>query len=506
MTKKAYWKDLGDSKHNAANLLYEELKRNPHTATALQHQAPPAVGNAGPVVGTAPNISGSHSSSSAPDTGNVSTVTPPAPVAPASTDDKLCNDLEIPSIERLEIDAEALVINENTLRNMPAELDPAQSLIMGVVLTVDEKQLKARLDQLQGRTSPFPLRSNFEPATTDIFTNRFEVQINPGVTPHEFRILGIPDGLSRKAKKMFVDTAIEKSVVLNRNQDHFSTDYDKTIITWKDIRSELDADTDWNRSADGWHLVNVLDGEQRKCSLYLTYVRTIDTDKLQRYVKSDPGDTRWNPLSWYSYTGDDSLNKNTVISALNIVVSKCFGGGVFRLGANKFFVEAGNHPLGDSPLCTIRGYFYSIRPGMEHILLNVNACTSAFLRPLRLDELMSKKHIFGKDWPSMLNGVKVYIDYSRGRTKKAEASGLNHDESRIKKICALGKSCNEQSFRLMRRDDKGTVTGEEDITVAEYLRQNKPQPLCFQPIDLPLTTSSVQHQSGELRFASCQSG
>jgi eukaryotic translation initiation factor 2C len=209
--------------------------------------------------------------------------------------------------------------------------------------------------------------------------------------------------------------------------------------------------------------------------LYIKHIRMVNTKALERYVKSDIGDDDWNPLTWNQQADDNSPNKDTVINALNIVISKCFGGGVFQLGANKFFIETGSAPFSDSPLSTIRGYFYSIRPGMGHILLNVNACTSAFLQPVTLDELMSVKNqkLFGKDYPSFLNGLRVYIDYTRGRTDKAKQSDMNKDESRIKKISGLGLSCEKQMFSYKKRDPNGQVESEKQIDVATYLHTSK---------------------------------
>lgn len=58
-----------------------------------------------------------------------------------------------------------------------------------------------------------------------------------------------------------------------------------------------------------------------------------------------------------------------VNAALNMVVSTALGEDTFSPKANKFFIAGGHTNLGSS-LCAIRGYYYSIRPGMGKILLN----------------------------------------------------------------------------------------------------------------------------------------
>jgi eukaryotic translation initiation factor 2C len=52
-----------------------------------------------------------------------------------------------------------------------------------------------------------------------------------------------------------------------------------------------------------------------------------------------------------------------------MVVSTALSKGSISLKANRFFMTGGHNDLSLS-LCAIRGYYYSIRPGMGQILLN----------------------------------------------------------------------------------------------------------------------------------------
>jgi hypothetical protein len=354
---------------------------------------------------------------------------------------------------------EALVNNENTARSMADATDAKTRTTEGDLLSIDPFDFAMALQGLEVTDSPYPVRLDLPKPTSTVFTNRFKITINEDAVFHEFHIVGIPEGRAKRMTKMFVDTAIEKSAVLKTHQDYFATDYTKIIVSWKDFRKELNEEAKWDPRTKGWHLVDVQDGDDRIVSLYLQHVRVVDTKHLESYVASEAGDGSWNPLTW---------NESTVVNALNIVVSKCFSNGVFRQGSNKYFVETGWSHLGpdSSPLCTIRGYFYST----GHILLTINSCTSAFFRPLRVSELMKKdtKKIFGQDWPSVLTGLRVYIDYERGCGSDDEST-INDDESRIKKICELGQPCNEQTFTLLTRDDMGETIKEEEIDVANYL-------------------------------------
>jgi hypothetical protein len=479
-SKAAHWATLDVLKKPAANHLFEDLKRNgtytggpndPGTMTAAGASQPAATTGSH---NTSVSITGTGVVPNTNDTstsiGDPSTSTAEEGNASETEDSEEKTALDIAN-------AKGLVVKVNTDRRMPASSEALSQKGNGVEWNFDDWELLDTFQKLSQRDAEaqFPIRPDFQPTDSKIFTNRFRINIKPDIDLHEFEIVGIPAGLSRRMRRFYVDTAIEMSAVLRDNQDHFATDYNKTIVAWKDLKGELSKKATWSTKNSAWHLVDIKDGEYHMLKLYIKHIRMVNTKALERYVKSDIGDDDWNPLTWNQQADDNSPNKDTVINALNIVISKCFGGGVFQLGANKFFIETGSAPLSDSPLSTIRGYFYSIRPGMGHILLNVNACTSVFLQPVTLDELMSvnNQKLFGKDCPSFLNGLRVYIDYTRGRTDKAKHSDMNKDESRIKKISGLGLPCEEQMFSYKKRDAEGQVESEKQIDVATYLQTGK---------------------------------
>jgi eukaryotic translation initiation factor 2C len=320
-----------------------------------------------------------------------------------------------------------------------------------------------RMGAIDMVTAPYPIRQDFREANMRVLTNRFEVTIDEDAVLYEFHIVGIPEGRSKRMTKMFMDTAIQESAVLNSNRDYFATDHTKILVAWKDLRNEFN---DVGNSVAGYFLANVRDGDYHIAKLYLQFRRVVDTKKLQQYVNSESKD--WNPLQW---------DASPALTALNIVIAKSLGDGVIQQGSNKFFIEAGWEQLNRSPLCTIQGYYFSTRPGINKILLTVNACTSAFFMPLRLSDLMTRanQNLFGKDYPSVLTGLRVYIDYERVEKQKdnGDESTINNENNRIKKICELGKPCDEQTFTWKKRDEDGNVTSEQKISVANYLRKGK---------------------------------
>lgn len=83
--------------------------------------------------------------------------------------------------------------------------------------------------------------------------------------------------------------------------------------------------------------------------------------------------------------------KEEIVQALNIVMAKQVNEdtGVVAHGQNKYFVLENNPASLTGGLVALRGYYSSIRISNARILLNLNACTSAFYGAVPLWRLMA---------------------------------------------------------------------------------------------------------------------
>jgi eukaryotic translation initiation factor 2C len=121
----------------------------------------------------------------------------------------------------------------------------------------------------------------------------------------------------------------------------------------------------------------IADGKDR-VQMFIKLHRELDLEGLEAYIDANHAGS------------DPDFNLHPIVDALNIAVTASLSDNIFQQSANKFFVKCGHQRLTGNAnlksLCTIRGYYYTIKPTMQDILLNVNAATSASFCPITLDE------------------------------------------------------------------------------------------------------------------------
>jgi eukaryotic translation initiation factor 2C len=168
-----------------------------------------------------------------------------------------------------------------------------------------------------------------------------------------------------------------------------------------------------------------------------------------------------------------------------MLVSSVLDESCFFSTDNKFFLAGGHTPLGQS-LCAIRGYSYSVRPGMGEILLNckphthslpkpylpsppVNKCTSAFFQSILVSDFLLDEATFPNrtERMALLRGLRVQVMYTpKG---KSEGDTTTKKVVQFRTIIGIGQPVRDQKFKPSVGDGKQAV----ERTVESHFRTSK---------------------------------
>ena len=111
---------------------------------------------------------------------------------------------------------------------------PPETPFTGNALTPASNIIQT-LDQFRGSGEKYPFQDELQKSTNTVYTNLFELSIDPATTSYEYLILGIPAGKTKRMKKLIIDTAIRTIPFLANNQNSFATDYIGTLVSWIDL-------------------------------------------------------------------------------------------------------------------------------------------------------------------------------------------------------------------------------------------------------------------------------
>ena len=125
-----------------------------------------------------------------------------------------------------------------------------------------------------------------------------------------------------------------------------------------------------------------------------------------------------------------------IISALNLVLSAFpsspAGQGVM-VGRNRFFFRSGGvRPVSlGGGLEAWKGFYSSVRPAWKQLMVNVNACTTAFYQPQNLAMAMRQfeDSSFGAQASTFVRGVRVkttHLGYKKTVKKLARFTARQH--------------------------------------------------------------------------------
>jgi hypothetical protein len=224
--KHQYWKNsVGTNQTDAANAFWEELKQQ-HEAAQPSPPAvpgPPQGSNGMQAQGFLPQSIGSIPAltpGTAPDClappANANLMSSPRSTTAEDSQKGLVSDLESLSLDREGDDSglqleeqdesgteleeqvkgdamgEGLVNNEGTSRAMAPAVGPILDASNGIAHSIDIMDVGPNLDQTRkAKGAKFPIRTDFQNTTTNVFTNQFEVTFDDHARFHEFQVVGI---------------------------------------------------------------------------------------------------------------------------------------------------------------------------------------------------------------------------------------------------------------------------------------------------------------------------
>ncbi|KAG6860411.1 hypothetical protein C0995_011482 [Termitomyces sp. Mi166 len=156
-------------------------------------------------------------------------------------------------------------------------------------------------------------------------------------------------------------------------------------------------------------------------TLSIQYSRDIDTRGLVSYLEGQP-----------QYRGYDII---PVLSALNVILSSHpnrSGGSGVMVGRNRFFFpsEAAPAKLGGG-LEAWKGFYSSVRPSHNQLMVNVNVCTTAFYTPGNLARAMVdfQDFSFGARASAFVKGVRIrttHLNYRKTVKSLASLTARQH--------------------------------------------------------------------------------
>lgn len=103
---------------------------------------------------------------------------------------------------------------------------------------IDRKDSKemANLLHTHGVNIPsFPFRQATATPSTTVYTNHFQMKIDPAMKLYEYNITGLPARMSQQTQRLLVTELIDAQPFLKLNRSQIITDYNEKLISFVEI-------------------------------------------------------------------------------------------------------------------------------------------------------------------------------------------------------------------------------------------------------------------------------
>ncbi|KAH9474635.1 Protein argonaute PNH1 [Psilocybe cubensis] len=161
----------------------------------------------------------------------------------------------------------------------------------------------------------------------------------------------------------------------------------------------------------------------KEYTLTFTFTQNIDTSGLVQYLQGDP-----------QYRDYDIM---PILSALNLILAafpnRSSGSGVM-VGRNRFFFPTAAQPFNlGGGLEAWKGFYSSVRPAHNQLMVNVNACTTAFYTPGNLADAMTafRNASFGARPAAFVKGVRVRTTHLGYKKTVKRLSNMNSNQHKF---------------------------------------------------------------------------
>jgi hypothetical protein len=294
-----------------------------------------------------------------------------------------------------------------------------------------KKEALSRSEHLQVHA----IRPGFADKKRGLFvaTNHFAVTL-PELGLHQYTVIGMEDEVvqdsesddgdeankpSRARKAALMDKVMQVSVFLGAQRQHFVTDQQGIIISWKDLSA-------WNgaqaiKSGEILEEVSIVDKPATNTlSPVMKTLEIVYNGKIpvRSFAQACTGNISALPLERNADLAWERTTTITTPHAINIILSETArrsGQSIFQVGAKKTFLLASRTFL-EPGVSAYKGFFSSVKYGMGVPLLNISTATSAFYDAERVDNFI-RQYVRGDDALKVLKGVEVLIFYQENRQK-----------------------------------------------------------------------------------------
>ncbi|KAJ7201035.1 argonaute-like protein [Mycena pura] len=298
----------------------------------------------------------------------------------------------------------------------------APSSIDARIADNSDKELVATFKNLRVHPEELPLRPGFGTKGKEIKlrTNYFPVRI-PGAPLYEYDVSISPTAgtATRRVKRRIFQLAEASPDWANAGmKGKVVHDHSAKLIAAKKLPQPLairvpfyDEDEDPPaRGSKGY----------KEYTVTITYTLSLDMQALKNYLTGD--------IQYRTY---DIM---PLLSAMNIILAahpNRPGGGIM-VGRNRFFFPSSERPVSlGGALEAFRGFYSSVRPSHNQLMVNVNVCTTAFYVPGNLARAMEEftNSSFGARANAFVKGVRVktsHLGYKKTVKRVADKNAKQH--------------------------------------------------------------------------------